>query len=139
MEASNSTEVRKNWSETIDSVVRTHPVFIKRNRDLLALLSVNHLEKLLDDYNIYVTVEHIDKTTYSAKIPIFDIFVKAETITGISDNAVSKIIDFCQSYFDDLDININLPERASLFPYVLKVIIALMEDKNIKDMLIIKN
>lgn len=139
MKANNSTEIRKNWSETIDLAVRKHPVFIKRNRDLLALLNVKHLEKLLCEHNIYVTVEYTDKGTYAAEIPVFGIFIKADTITGISDSAVNKITEFCNNYFDDLDININLPDRASLFPYVLKVIIALMNDINIKDLLIIKN
>lgn len=54
MKAKNSTDVRKNWSETIDSAVRSHPEFIKRNRDLLTLINTSHLEKLLTKYNIYV-------------------------------------------------------------------------------------
>lgn len=139
MWANNSTEVRKNWSETVDFAVRKHPVLIKRNRDLLALINVKHLEKLLVEHHIYVTVEYTDKGIYTAKIPVFDIFVKADTITGISDNAVQKITEFCNIYFDDLDININLPERAILFPYVLKVIISQINNINIKDILIIKN
>nr|HPJ75923.1 hypothetical protein [Clostridia bacterium] len=76
MKAKNSTDVRKNWSETIDSAVRSHPEFIKRNRDLLTLINTSHLEKLLTKYNIYVEIEYVDNAVYIAKIPIFDIFVK---------------------------------------------------------------
>ncbi len=140
MEIKNSTEVRKEWSESIDLSIRTHPVFIKRNRDILSLFSIKHIERLLDEYNIYVSVEYSDNGTYTARIPQFDIFInKQETITEVSDKAVEKLKAFCLDYFDNLDININLQERAKLFPYVLKVIIAIVNEHDIKDMLIIKN
>ena len=139
MKAKNSTDVRKNWSETIDSAVMSHPEFIKRNRDLLTLINTSHLEKLLTKYNIYVEIEYVENSVYIAKIPVFDIFVKADTISEVSDISVSRMIEFCEKYYENLDINVNLPDRADLLPYVLKVIIAIINEYDVKDMLIIKN
>ncbi len=40
MDVLSSTDVRKNWSETLDSVVRERPAYIKRTRDNLALMNI---------------------------------------------------------------------------------------------------
>ena len=40
-----SADVRKNWSETINSVIRQRPLFIQRNRDRMAFMSIEQLQR----------------------------------------------------------------------------------------------
>ena len=45
----NATDVRKNWSQFNDDVVRKGPQFIKRNRDKWAALSLDQLKEAFSD------------------------------------------------------------------------------------------
>ena len=47
MNTLSATEVRKNWSLTLDSVIRNRPAYIKRTRDNVALSDVNTLISLI--------------------------------------------------------------------------------------------
>ena len=47
----NATEVRKEWSQVIDSVVREKPKFIKRTRDKMWLSNLDTMSEILDAYS----------------------------------------------------------------------------------------
>ena len=47
----NATDVRKNWSEVADTVIRTRPQFIKRTRDYMMLSNCELVEALLEAYS----------------------------------------------------------------------------------------
>ena len=47
MVAIHSSEVRKDWSSIMDSVIRRKPAFIIRNRDVMMLSSVEQMQDLL--------------------------------------------------------------------------------------------
>ena len=46
----NATDVRKDWSMVIDSVVREKPKFIRRTRDYMMLADLAFLKLLLEPY-----------------------------------------------------------------------------------------
>ena len=52
-----STEVRKEWSRFIDDVTRDGPALVKRNRDLVAVLSLELLNSILSEYKLTVEVK----------------------------------------------------------------------------------
>ncbi len=139
MEALSSTYVRKNWSETIEKSIRKQPVFIKRSRDLLILAETIHIEKLLEDYNLYITIENLSSSSYGAYIGAFDIYEKGNSVKEVADQAVGRLVKTCLEYYENLNTNINMPDRAKLYPYVLKVLLVLIKEEDPKDILIIKS
>jgi hypothetical protein len=52
----NATDVRKHWSEFVDDVIRNKPAFVKRNRDLLAVLSMEQMDALLESLKIRINI-----------------------------------------------------------------------------------
>ena len=50
MDMMKATDVRKNWSLTLDSVVRERPAYIKRTHDSIAMMDVSTLNTLLMGY-----------------------------------------------------------------------------------------
>ncbi len=70
-----STDVRKNWSETLDSVVHERPAYIKRTRDNVALLNMNTLMELLSGYKFTVRkyVEEDGSITLSSDLSLIHI------------------------------------------------------------------
>lgn len=51
-----STEVRKEWSKVCEDVIREKPALVKRNRDFIAMLSLEMLDYLLSEYKLTADV-----------------------------------------------------------------------------------
>ena len=61
MEIMNATDVRKNWSITLDSVVHERPAYIKRTRDSIALIDINTLNTI---FSVYIIIYYISTKVY---------------------------------------------------------------------------
>ncbi len=51
MDMINATDVRKNWSITLDNVAHERPAYIKRTHDNVAIFSVDTLNMILAGYH----------------------------------------------------------------------------------------
>ena len=51
MDLLNATDVRKNWSVTLDNVAHEKPAYIKRTHDNVAIFSINTLNMILAGYH----------------------------------------------------------------------------------------
>lgn len=56
-EVINATDVRKDWGSFIDNVVRFKPSVVKRNRDYMAAMSLEHLNLVLTPYRFTLEYE----------------------------------------------------------------------------------
>lgn len=56
MDILSSTDVRKNWSVTLDSVVHNKPAYIKHTHDYIALIEVSIMNRILEGYRFYTDV-----------------------------------------------------------------------------------
>jgi hypothetical protein len=56
----NATDVRKEWGGFIDTVVRLKPQIVKRNRDLFAAMSLDHLQWILTSFTFTMEYEQED-------------------------------------------------------------------------------
>ena len=54
MDLLNATDVRKNWSVTLDQVAHERPAYVKRTHDNVAIMSVSTLNAMLAGYRFYV-------------------------------------------------------------------------------------
>ena len=58
-----ASEVRKEWSRTIDTVIRERPVFVQRTRDNLVMLDLATFRLLFEQFRFDVSVYREDDGT----------------------------------------------------------------------------
>ena len=75
----NASDVRKNWSITIDTVVHDRPAFINRTHDYVTMLSSGLLADILHDYKYHVTLENESDGSVTGRVTEFDILYHNQT------------------------------------------------------------
>ena len=122
MEVINATEVRKNWSVTLDSVVRERPAYIKRTRDSLALLNMDTLSYVLSGYkySAEIFIEKDGSVTLSADY--LDLVVNAKNEEQARSALASDIKEYAEDYYEHYATWSIAPNRRPHIPYVLKAL-----------------
>ena len=122
MDLLNATDVRKNWSVTLDSVVRERPAYIKRTRDNLALLNMDTLSYVLEGYkySAELFIEKDGSVTLSADY--LDLVVNAKDEEQAKKALASDIKEYAEDYYENYAVWSVAPNRKSHIPYVLKAL-----------------
>jgi hypothetical protein len=134
----NSTDVRKNWSEVVDTVVRRKPVFIKRNRDILALLSLEQMDLVLDAFSLNTTICREEDASYTASIEELDLLGNETTIDKLIDLMIDELLEYASEYMDNFDMYYHSTNRKAHFPYIYRVIAHESDREKIKKIFKIK-
>ncbi len=127
-EVFNATDVRREWGSFIDNVVRFKPSLVKRNRDYLAAISLEHLEVVLTPYRFTLEYEKEDDGSYSGWLKELDILANAASLEALKTEIAKELIEYAQEYMDEFDKYYGAPNRKSHFPYVMRVLIQKNED-----------
>jgi uncharacterized protein YbcC (UPF0753/DUF2309 family) len=117
----NSTAVRKEWSRFIDDVVRTKPALVKRNRDLIAVLSLDLLDYILSEYMLTLKIEKEEDGSYSGSFKEIDIADNAKDIETLKDKLARELIEYSQEYLEEFKSYYYSPNRQKHFPYIYRV------------------
>lgn len=117
-----ATDVRKNWSQFNDDIIREGPRFVRRNRDEWAALSSDHLKVAFDHLQISATNYQEEDGTFTMSLNDMDIAENADTVEGVLDLIADSLIDYAQEYMDSFSQYFNSPNRKIHLPFVLKVI-----------------
>ncbi|EGW40135.1 hypothetical protein [Desulfosporosinus sp. OT] len=127
-EVINATDVRRDWGSFIDHVVRFKPSLIKRNRDYLAAISLEHLEVVLSPYRF--TLEHEKEVdgSLSGSLKELDIMTNAASLEALKTEIAKELIEYAQEYMDEFAKYYGAPNRKPHFPYVMRVLIQKDED-----------
>ena len=116
-----STEVRKEWSSFIDDVTRESPALVKRNRDLVAVLSVELLDFILSEYKLTIDLKKEKDGSYSGVFNEIDLMANTRDIKTLEEKLASELIEYSEEYMDEFKIHYYSPNRKSHFPYVYRV------------------
>lgn len=119
----NATDVRKDWGRFIDNVVRFKPSIIKRNRDYLAAISLEHLETVLKPYTFTLEYEQEADGSFSGSLKELDILANAPSLEALKEEIVKELIEYAQEYMDEFDKYYAAPNRKPHFPYIMRVLI----------------
>lgn len=119
-----SSDVRKDWSAVIDSVIRRKPVFIKRNRDFMMLCSVETVSQLVSDVRIVAEqfVESDGSVTLS--VGALDVVSHGDDLPSAKKALVNDIIEYAEEYYDEFEMYSRAPNRKGHLPYVIKALTA---------------
>ena len=123
MLAINATDVRKNWSEVSDSVIREKPKFIKKTRDYMILSNMEFMTSLLSGYEFSAKkyVEEDGSITLSLnEIPLVE---NATTETEAIEVLANSILEYAVDFYSNFNLWASAPNKKSEIPYVFKALI----------------
>lgn len=119
----NATDVRKDWSEVVDKVVREKPQFIKRTRDYLMLSDLNFMESLLGVYS-YTAEEFIENDkSITLSLNEIDLVENGQTQAEAKQRLAESILEYSENFYNDFNYWSVAPNRKSHIPYVIKALI----------------
>ena len=119
----NATDVRKNWSEVTDTVIRTRPQFIKRTRDYMMLANVEFMGTILSAYTFTATVLPEDDSSVTLSLNELDLAENAPTIEEAKKQLAESIFDYAIDFYNEFALWSTAPNRQSHIPYVFKALI----------------
>ena len=123
MYAMNATDIRKDWSSVLDTVVREKPQFIKRTHDYMFLTSLDLFTNLLSAYNFTATkfIEMDGSVTLS--LNEIDLIENAPDEEQAKLLLAQSILDYAEEYYNEFKKYSNTPNRKAHVPYIMKAII----------------
>jgi ribonucleotide monophosphatase NagD (HAD superfamily) len=122
--AINSTEVRKNWSSFLDSVIRERPQVIKRNRDFIFALNESQLRQLVKEYTFKVLLEEDpEDQIWLAELEGFDLVAHGNNKEEALQDLLNQLWDYAHEYLQDFETMYTAPNRKNHFPYVLNILL----------------
>lgn len=118
-----ATEVRKEWSSVIDSVVHDKPKFVKRTRDCILLSNIEVIENILEAYHF--TAEKFIETDNSITLSLneIDLIENAETEKEARLKLGKSILEYSNDYYNEFSFWSSAPNRKNHMPYVMKALI----------------
>ena len=123
MMAINATDVRKNWSEVSDSVIREKPKFIKKARDYMLLSNIEFIANLLSGYE-FTAKKYIEDdgsvTLFLNEIPLVE---NAATEEEAIEVLANSILEYAVEFYDNFNLWASAPNKKREIPYVFKALI----------------
>lgn len=120
----NASDVRKNWSFTIDTVVHDRPAFINRTRDYVAMLDNQTLLRLLDNVKYHLEMESESDGSVTAYLVELELVENAPTKSECVKNMISAMKDYALDFYNEFNYWSKAPNRAPHVPYVLKILMS---------------
>lgn len=118
-----ATEVRKEWSSVIDSVVHDKPKFVRRTRDCILLSNIEVIENMLEIYHF--TAEKFIEADNSITLSLneIDLIENAETEKETRLKLGKSILEYSNDYYNEFSFWSSAPNRKNHMPYVMKALI----------------
>ncbi len=127
-----SADVRKEWSKFIDDVTREKPAFVKRNRDIIAVLSFELLEFILKEYKLTATIIQEDDGSYTGVFKELDLMANAKDMKSLEFELAKELKEYSEEYIDEFKIYYNSPNRKKHFPYIYRTLLAVNDIEKVK-------
>ncbi|WP_449354765.1 hypothetical protein ACUL41_19030 [Virgibacillus natechei] len=119
----NATDVRKNWGQFNDDVVRKGPQFVQRNRDEWAALSKEQLHAAFNSFYFNANLFHEDDGSITLSIRDLGIIANGETEEEALAELAEFLIDYAEEYQEEFELYYRSPNRRDHFPFIMNVLI----------------
>ena len=123
-----ASDVRKEWSSTIDTVMRERPVFIQRTRDHLILLDVATLRLAFKNLTFDLLVYEEKDGSVTCTEDHLDLVENAASVDECIQQMISALRDYANDFYREFALWSKAPNRKSHIPYVLKVLASTDEE-----------
>ena len=137
MDILSATDVRKNWSMTLDSVIHVRPAYVKRTRDYLAIINVETLNTVLSSYAFKVKkyIENDGSVTLSSDN--LDLAVNGPDESHAKLALAADIKEYAEEYYENFSTWSLSKNRKAHIPYVLRALS--MSEETIAEEIICQN
>ena len=119
----NATDVRKDWSEVVDRVVREKPQFIKRTRDYLMLSDIDFIQLLLDTYHFTAEKMSEEDGSITLSLKEIDLVENSKTEAEAKQALAESILEYSEEFYQNFHYWSTAPNRKAHIPYVFKALI----------------
>lgn len=119
-----SSNVRKDWSGVMDSVIRTKPAFIRRTRDYMVLSSVGTIHELVSGVR-YIADEYREEDgSITLSLHDLDIVANGPDLGSAKKALVQDIMEYAEEYYSAYELYYASPNRKPHLPYIMKALTA---------------
>jgi len=118
----NATDVRKNWSEVSESVIREKPRFIKKTRDYMMLSSTDFMIELLSGYTFSAKKYIEDDGSVTLSLNELNLVENAPTEDEAIHILSEAILEYSVDFYNDFTLWASAPNKKSEIPYVFKAL-----------------
>lgn len=119
----NATDVRKNWSEVSESVIREKPTFIKKTRDYMLLSNMDFISTLLSGYEFSAKEFIEDDGSVTLSLNEISLVENAATKKEAISVLSNAILEYALDFYNEFHLYSNAPNKKSEIPYVFKALI----------------
>ena len=124
MFALSASDVRKEWSRVIDSVLHVRPAFIKRTRDYLVLCSNDTVRQLVRGTTIKAHVFTEEDGSVTLSMDEVDIAVNGTNLQEAKRELVDDLMDYAEEYYKNFELYSRAPNRKNHLSLVMKALTA---------------
>ena len=118
----NATDVRRNWSMTLDTVIRERPVYVKRVRDNVVILNQATLDLIISPFKFYSRKYVEDDGSITLSTNDLDLTVNAEDESSAKQALAREIKEYAEDFYNDFALWSSAPNRKDHIPLVLKAL-----------------
>lgn len=104
MFALSASDVRKDWSRVIDSVIHVRPAFIKRTRDNMVLCSNDTVRQLVRNTPIIANSFIEDDGSVTLSMVDVDLVVNADTMEAAKSELINDLIEYAEEYYQNFEL-----------------------------------
>lgn len=117
-----ASEVRKEWSRTIDTVIRERPVFVQRTRDNLVMLDLATFRLLFDHIRFEVAVYQENDGTVTCSEDNLNLVENDISEEACVNRLIAAMRDYAEDFYREFSLWSKAPNRRDHIPYVLKIL-----------------
>ena len=128
----NATDVRREWSKFIDDVKWVKPALVKRNRDIIAVLSIDLIEFILKEYRLTVDVRQEEDGSYTGILKEIDLMANAADMESLELELARELIEYSEEYINEFGLYYNSPNRKNHFAYIYRTMLASDDIEKVK-------
>lgn len=117
-----ATDVRKNWSEFVDSAERVRPGFLQKTRDKYTLISDEMMLSLLSMSKFTANEYHEEDGSVTLSLNEIDLVVNAPDLSQAKKALGNDILEYAEEYYSNFQMYYHSPNRSRHFSYIMKAL-----------------
>lgn len=119
----NATDVRKEWGDFINSVVRDKPKIIKRTKDYVFVSNVDMIKEMLKAYTFTANIFKEDDNTVTISLNEIDLVANGKNEDEALNSLISDLIEYAEDFYNNFHYWYSAPNRKEHLPYVLNILL----------------
>lgn len=119
-------EFRKDLRRLIDKALTGREIVCmdakSKDRQTCSLIKTNLLLEMLKAYSFEPKVHFDEETkTYNIHLNELRLYAYADTLEETTEQIIDLAVDYARDYIDRLELFLNVPDRATQYPFILRL------------------